>query len=54
MRPGRKAYVHLVQGRLLVNGQELQGGVAALLDGEQNIRLSDGVQAEVLVFDLAG
>ena len=54
LRPGRNAYVHLVQGRLLVNGQELQGGDAALLDGEQNIRLSDGVQAEVLVFDMAG
>ena len=53
LRPGRKAYVHLVQGRLRVNGQELQGGDAALLDDEPQIRLSDGVQAEVLVFDLA-
>ncbi len=53
LRPGRKAYVHLVRGTLRVNGQPLQGGDAALLDGEQHISLSDGVQAEVLVFDLA-
>jgi len=53
LRPGRKAYVHLVRGRLLVNGQALQAGDAALLDGETQVTLSDGVQAEALVFDLA-
>ena len=53
LRPGRKAYVHLVQGRLRVNGQVLDGGDAALLRDETHIQLTDGVQAEVLVFDLA-
>jgi redox-sensitive bicupin YhaK (pirin superfamily) len=51
---GRKAYVQLVKGALAVNGVQLQAGDAALLDGEPRIHLSDAVQAEVLVFDLAG
>ena len=50
---GRKAYVHLVRGALTVNGQPLQGGDAALLDGEPRILLQQGEDAEVLVFDLA-
>jgi len=53
VRPGRKAYVHLVQGRLRVNGQALEGGDAALLQDETHIHLTEGAQAEVLVFDLA-
>jgi len=53
LRPGRKAYVHLVSGQLQVNGQALSGGDAALLDGERRIALAGGVQAEVIVFDLA-
>jgi redox-sensitive bicupin YhaK (pirin superfamily) len=51
--PGRKAYVHLVGGRLDVNGQRLQAGDAAVMDSEPLITLSGGEQAEVLVFDLA-
>ena len=51
--PARKAYVHLVRGRLTVNGQPLAGGDAALLTGEAGIALADGADAEVLVFDLA-
>lgn len=51
--PARKAYVHLVRGAIDLNGNLLQGGDAAALDGESCIRLSQGVGAEVLVFDLA-
>ena len=50
--PVRKAYVHLVRGALLVNGQGLRAGDAAMLAGETRITLSHGVRAEVLVFDL--
>lgn len=49
----RKAYVHLVRGKLRVNGAALEAGDAALLDGETDIQLSQGRGAEVLVFDLA-
>lgn len=51
--PGRKAYVHLVSGRLRVNGQALHAGDAALLTDEVELRLNEGDGAEVLVFDLA-
>lgn len=50
---GRKAYVHLVRGQLQVNGVQLQGGDAALLAHESRIALTEGQNAEVLVFDLA-
>ena len=49
---GRIAYVHLVRGSLVVNGQALQGGDALQLRGESAVRLEAGQDAEVLVFDL--
>jgi len=51
--PQRKAYVHLVRGRLRVNGSELSGGDAALISAESGLKLDRGHDAEVLVFDLA-
>jgi len=51
--PARKVYVHLVRGTLEVNGQPLQNGDAAMLEGESEVRLTAGRSAEVLVFDLA-
>jgi len=48
----RKTYVHLVRGELEVNGQKLVGGDAAKLEGESQLRLAAGKDAEVLVFDL--
>lgn len=52
LAPQRKAYVHLVRGSLAVNGQALQAGDAALLDGETQLTLDQAQGAEVLVFDL--
>ena len=51
--PKRKSYVHLVHGELEVNGQMLTTGDAAMLDGESQVSLTNGKNAEVLVFDLA-
>ncbi|MFN9475081.1 pirin family protein [Acidovorax sp.] len=51
--PARKAYVHLVRGSLKANGQALSAGDAALIERETALALSDGQDAEVLVFDLA-
>jgi redox-sensitive bicupin YhaK (pirin superfamily) len=51
--PARKGYVHLVRGKLTANGQQLSGGDALMLENESRITLSDGTDAEVLVFDLA-
>ena len=51
--PSRKAYVHLVRGALEVNGMPINAGDAIMLDGEHRIMLTNGSDAEVLVFDLA-
>jgi hypothetical protein len=49
----RKTYVHVVRGSIDLNGRKLDAGDAAALVDERSLRLSDGEQAEVLVFDLA-
>jgi redox-sensitive bicupin YhaK (pirin superfamily) len=51
--PARKAYVHLVRGELTVNGVALQTGDAALIEGEDQLVLTQGHDAEVLVFELS-
>jgi len=50
---GRVTYVHLVRGKLEVNGQALDGGDAVTLRGEDRLVLANGQDAEVIVFDLA-
>ncbi|AJW45789.1 pirin family protein [Ralstonia mannitolilytica] len=49
---GRRAYVHVVRGKVSVNGRVLSGGDAAKLTHETAVTLSDGEDSEVLVFDL--
>ena len=51
--PARKAYVHLVRGKLSVNGQALASGDALTVEREAHLVLEGGKDAEVLVFDLA-
>ena len=53
LNPARKAYVQVVRGTLKANNQLLQQGDAALLANESALSLSEGKDAEVLVFDLA-
>ena len=53
LNPARKTYVHLVRGTLLVNGNVLSAGDAVLMEKESTLSLTDGHDAEVLVFDLA-
>jgi len=48
---GRKGYVHVVRGRVTVNGNVLEAGDALKTEGG-SIELKQGDQAEVLVFDL--
>jgi redox-sensitive bicupin YhaK (pirin superfamily) len=50
----RRIYVHVVRGSLHVNGTPLQGGDALKLTGARELVLDQGVDAEVLVFDLPG
>lgn len=49
---GRQSYVHVVRGKLTVNGQALEGGDALMLVDEPGVTLESGEDAEVLVFDL--
>jgi len=49
----RVAYVHVVRGSIAVNGELLATGDAAKLRAESSIRLGNGHDAEVIVFDLA-
>jgi redox-sensitive bicupin YhaK (pirin superfamily) len=42
----------LIRGTLQVNGQALQAGDAAMLQSESSLALTQGQDAEVLVFDL--
>ena len=51
--PTRIGYVFVARGSVGVNGQALQTGDAARLDGETQLVLDAGRSAEVLVFDLA-
>ncbi|ADE11067.1 pirin family protein [Sideroxydans lithotrophicus] len=50
--PARKGYVHLVRGTLQVNGRRIGAGDAVLLEHENLVELTNGIDAEVLVFDL--
>jgi hypothetical protein len=50
---GRKAYVHMARGAATVNGQPLGSGDALKADGESEIIIENGNNAEVLLFDLA-
>jgi redox-sensitive bicupin YhaK (pirin superfamily) len=49
---GRIAYVHVIRGRVTVNGQQLQGGDALKLVAEDLVTLGEAEAAEVLLFDL--
>jgi redox-sensitive bicupin YhaK (pirin superfamily) len=51
---GRWLYVHAVRGGIVVNGVALEAGDAWRATEASRLRLSDGRDAEVLVFDLPG
>lgn len=53
LAPGRLAYVHVIEGRLEVNGLALGPGDAAKLVDDPEVRLAAAQGARVLVFDLA-
>jgi len=52
--PGRRVYVHVARGRVTANGEALAAGDALKLEGITAVNVTDGVAAEVLVFDLPG
>jgi redox-sensitive bicupin YhaK (pirin superfamily) len=52
IEPGRRAYVHVARGAVAANGVALQAGDALKLTDADKLRLGEGRDAEVLVFDL--
>lgn len=52
LAPGRKAYVHVVRGRVTANGVALTSGDALKVSDESLVTLSQAEAAEVLLFDL--
>jgi redox-sensitive bicupin YhaK (pirin superfamily) len=51
---GRLVYLHVARGALTANGTALQAGDALRITDGARLRLGDGRDAEVLVFDLPG
>jgi hypothetical protein len=49
---GRRAYVHVIRGRVSANGVELKGGDALKITLEDKVVLDGAEAAEVLLFDL--
>lgn len=49
----RRAYLHVAQGEVSLNGQALQAGDGARIEGETKLHLKSGSSAEILLFDLA-
>jgi len=49
---GRRGYLHLVRGRLTVNGTSLGAGDALKMTGVAEVTLEQGKGAEALLFDL--
>jgi redox-sensitive bicupin YhaK (pirin superfamily) len=52
LQSGRRAYVHVVRGKLTVSGQPLEAGDALKAVNTAEIVLEKGERAEVLLFDL--
>jgi redox-sensitive bicupin YhaK (pirin superfamily) len=50
---GHRAYLHVARGAITVNGKALTAGDAAKLADEEQIELTEGRDAEVLLFDLS-
>ena len=52
LAPGRRAYVHVARGALVVQGKQLAAGDALKIERVDEVVLQGGAQAEVLLFDL--
>ena len=49
---GRQVYVHVARGAVTVNSVALKEGDAVKIEDESSVRIGQGAQAEVLLFDL--
>ena len=54
LNDGRRIYVHVARGAITANGVALAAGDALKLDDTTALKLNEGRDAEVIVFDLPG
>jgi len=54
LEPDRSAWLHVVEGHILMNDLSLQTGDGAGLSGEISVSFTAQMPTEVLLFDLAG
>jgi redox-sensitive bicupin YhaK (pirin superfamily) len=54
IEPGRQIYIHVARGRLTANQVPLEAGDALKVTKEAHVKIEQGRDAEVLVFDLPG
>jgi redox-sensitive bicupin YhaK (pirin superfamily) len=52
LRPDRKVFVQIVDGDIVVNGQQLSAGDGAQMEDERALQVSAITEAEFLVFDM--
>jgi hypothetical protein len=52
LESGRLAYCHLARGQARVAGETLDGGDAAVIQGQPGLSIEASGSAEVLLFDL--
>lgn len=52
LTPGRKAYLHVARGNVLLNGEPMAAGDGAAIQDEALLRLETPDAGEVLLFDL--
>jgi len=52
VKPGRRIYVHVARGSITANDTKLAAGDALMATDTTSLKLKDGADAEVIVFDL--
>jgi len=52
LAPGRQAWVHVAEGELTLNGQDLHAGDAAAISAGTTLEFAAAKPAQVLLFDL--
>ena len=52
LAPNRYAYVHVIRGRVKLNGTQLNDGDGVKVRNEERLAFSNGENAELLVFDM--
>lgn len=52
LKPGRRAYLFVIEGEIAVNGQSLSSGDQARMDGEELITLAASRPSDIVLIDL--